>query len=212
MELADLKGARLTLKAVGLNDVHEYEVVGITPAPAPAANTGPKFALWNQRDSRWASVKLGNSQTVTIGTDGCVVCSIAGMLNITPIEANDRLKAAGAFAAGSAMLPIAAAQYEKAFGGKLKHVYQSQMFWRDVPAGEMQKLKDHTRNEQPAMVLVDSGRQDGLQTHYMLCDGGLANVPVVYDSWFNEVALATKRYGKAVGNSPIYRFDLFEVI
>ena len=206
MELSDLKGVRLVLRTI------DHETMEVVDA-LPAINTqGKSFTLWNQRDPRWASVKLGNSPTVTIGTDGCVVCSIAGMLNITPIEANYKLNAAGAFPSGSAMLSVANAPYEKAFGGRLKHTYQSPMFWRDVPAAEMQKLKDHTRKGQPAMVLVDSGRQDGLQTHYMLCDDFTALEPMVNDSWFNESAPVGKRYSKAVGNSPIYRFDLFEVV
>jgi hypothetical protein len=209
MELNDLKGVRLVLQAVGTDAVREYDILEASPRPAAPAR---EFTLWAQRDPRWRDVKLGNSSSVTIGSDGCILCSLAGMLGITPAEANESLKNAGAFAPGSAMLSVATSPYFKAFGGRLRHIYQSQMFWRDMPTAELVKLKLHIAKGQPALLLVDSARADGLQTHYMLCDAVAVDVPVVQDSWFYETAPVTKRYSKAAGNSPVYRFDLFEVV
>lgn len=52
--------------------------------------------LLSQRDQRWAKKKLGNSN-LTIGDYGCVITSLAMMLDTTPDKINEYLKKHGGF-------------------------------------------------------------------------------------------------------------------
>jgi hypothetical protein len=62
--------------------------------------------LLNQADTRWASVKLGNSSVATIKTDGCLLTSVCGVCNyygkeITPDFLNAQLKTKNGFVNGA---------------------------------------------------------------------------------------------------------------
>jgi hypothetical protein len=50
----------------------------------------------SQKDPRWKNIPLGNS-TLTIGTDGCLITSLASIADLNPILVNEALKTAGAF-------------------------------------------------------------------------------------------------------------------
>ena len=52
----------------------------------------------SQRDSRWASQKLGFSTTTTIGSHGCTITCTAMLASLTPDSVNNRLKAVGGYA------------------------------------------------------------------------------------------------------------------
>src|SRR3990167_8281017 len=60
---------------------------------------------YSQRDPRWKNVKLGFSKKLTIGSDGCVITSLANMLSIfgyseTPDSVNTKLKGVNGFIDG----------------------------------------------------------------------------------------------------------------
>lgn len=52
----------------------------------------------NQRDSRWANIKLGTSTDTTIGSHGCTITCLAMAAGINPNEVNERMMRAGAYA------------------------------------------------------------------------------------------------------------------
>ena len=51
----------------------------------------------NQRDSRWANIKLGTSDK-TIGSHGCTITCLASILGVTPDVVNSRLNEIGGYA------------------------------------------------------------------------------------------------------------------
>lgn len=51
----------------------------------------------NQRDPRWANIPVGSGEQ-TIGQIGCAISVIGNVLNKTPVEVNDALKAVSGFA------------------------------------------------------------------------------------------------------------------
>jgi hypothetical protein len=53
----------------------------------------------NQRDPRWANIKLGWG-LATIGTDGCTISAIGDILGVTPDVVNTKLKAVKGFSDG----------------------------------------------------------------------------------------------------------------
>ena len=64
--------------------------------------------MYSQRDPKWANNKLGTSNH-TIGQSGCVITSICNLLlkhgyEITPDEANERIKNAGGYANGNLII------------------------------------------------------------------------------------------------------------
>ena len=64
--------------------------------------------MYSQRDSKWSNNKLGTSNH-TIGQSGCVITSICNLLlkhgyEITPDEANERIKNAGGYANGNLII------------------------------------------------------------------------------------------------------------
>jgi len=50
----------------------------------------------SQRDKRWGSLKLGNSD-LTIASDGCLLTSLSFLANVTPDIANEKLKSVSGF-------------------------------------------------------------------------------------------------------------------
>lgn len=54
------------------------------------------MTIYNQRDSRWADVKLGFGAT-TIGSHGCTITCIGMLADLPPDEVNDRLKKVNGF-------------------------------------------------------------------------------------------------------------------
>jgi len=64
--------------------------------------------LYSQIDPRWSDVVLGESRTLTLGTHGCVVCSLAMLLNgigynVDPVKVNDDMRKARAFLPGTGL-------------------------------------------------------------------------------------------------------------
>ncbi len=61
------------------------------------------MTILNQRDPRWANLQLGTS-SVTIGSHGCLITSIASILNTTPDVVNERLKSVNGFKDGNLVI------------------------------------------------------------------------------------------------------------
>jgi hypothetical protein len=204
----EINGTTATTRYMRVKEIRPAETLPPpwTLPPPPISRTRFLFA---QRDPRWANERLGNG-TATIGSDGCVVCSIASMVGMPPPVVNEKLRAAGQF--NGSMLSVKGTDYARVFGGQIRHVEQSPLFTREMPGGDLDRLRRHLASGQPAIVMVDSQRQAGLQTHFMLADGwsDTSNAPMVLDSWYVERVPVTYRYGPTSGKA-LYRFDLFEV-
>lgn len=61
------------------------------PQPTPSAPQGPTITLMSQRDSRWRSMKLGTSKTLTIGSHGCALTCIGMLTGLTPDYLNKKV-------------------------------------------------------------------------------------------------------------------------
>lgn len=97
----------------------------------------------SQRDSRWASEKLGNSKTLTIGTDGCALVCLTMLLNYvgyaeTPPTVNANLKKTKAFQGALIYWPNVQKAYPKIKfvwrGGKYENArVASQIYLKNMP-------------------------------------------------------------------------------
>jgi hypothetical protein len=137
----------------------------------------------SQRDSRWASVKLGNG-TGTIGNFGCLLVIVTVAVNsrganITPLEANEKLKAVGGFAGDTKNLLVWSA-LSKAFP-QVKSNGIPETYNNDV-------AKEMLAKGFPVIVEVD-GAPIGAPSHWILLIGNSQMV----DPWTGKIE-ATSKY------------------
>ena len=186
-----------------------------------------RYPLYAQRDERWRNVPLGqrsyrdDGSVITIGTDGCVVCSLASASGIMPVDLNQRLLETRQFS--GANVTIRNIDYERVFLGQMRYCGSS--IWFDGPVTDhiMNWLRRHLNDGGCAILCLDA-RPDmkGMQYHYVLAVGVADDGEIVVnDSWYNVTDKLNqinrvwwKRIFRGIyGNTSadaIYRVDLFK--
>lgn len=173
------------------------------------------IAIYSQRDQRWASTKLGNSATVTIGTDGCLLSDFAMLADVTPAVMNEARKATGGFQAEprgayAANFDIAAACAR--IGAKdVRLVGSASPFPKPVPAANMTTLINHLRSGNCAILEVDGIPGGQLDTHFVIALGASVDGQIVIvDPWTGDLAPLCPRYGPTAAIA-IYGYWLYVV-
>ena len=132
---------------------------------------------YSQRDKRWSRVRLGFSTRHTLGSDGCIVTSIANMLSAlgykdTPDIVNEKLKKVGAFAGALLIWSRVPKAYPKLRFIKLTNYYNNAEVAYNVYIKRM-----------PVIVKVDGRKIGAPLGHWVLYVGSQKMV----DPWFGTV-------------------------
>jgi hypothetical protein len=118
-----------------------------------------------QNDPKWKNIKLGNQNTETIGSWGCLMTSLAMVANgygfdETPESINTKMKAAGGFQ-GALIIPAVLPSICPGL------VYKGYQPCEDSPA-PMTQIDDALDADKPVVVQVDWSPKAGLQTHWIV--------------------------------------------
>ena len=132
----------------------------------------------NQRDSKWANIKLGNG-TVTIGGYGCTITALACLLETTPIIINDKLKANGGFGGTTKNLVVWSA---------LSKAFPEIIDVERITSYDNEKVKQAIEKNGGCLVEVD-GTRIGASRHWVLYIGNQEMI----DPW-TGVIKATSYY------------------
>lgn len=152
----------------------------------------PNIAAIGQRDTKWASKKLGTS-TTTIGDAGCVlvsatiICRFYGK-DIWPDWLNEQMVKVGGYADGNLWL-----------WHKLTDIFpdirvHDLIDCYTVPA-PLDKIDQCLEQGHPVIVCVDFDPKPGIQTHFVVIFGKDERGYYIADPWHNDVALLHERYG-----------------
>ena len=150
-----------------------------------------------QNDEKWKDVKLGSSSE-TIGGWGCLLTSVAMMLNgighsETPVTVNEKLKRRNGFLNGSLLIPAV-----------LPHEWPNCSF-RGVQdcssyTAPLADIDAAVAAGKPVILQVDWDKKAGVQTHFVLVKERRGNDYVIYDPYKysgdgpNKEVLLTSRY------------------
>lgn len=154
----------------------------------------------DQRDKRWASKMLGNSDS-TIGAYGCLVSSFAMLAGMFPPEMNSRMIAAGAFQTGGC--PACASTFDiQKFIPAAPPIYDTTLryAYAPFPAAASARLVRHLKAGNPAILEVDiNPNNNSHDMHFVLAvsafgHGDTANI-VVNDPWHGDQSTLVPRYG-----------------
>jgi hypothetical protein len=147
----------------------------------------------SQRDSRWASKKLGTS-SVTIGGYGCVLTCLTMLCNyykhpLTPDQLNEMLINVNGFSNGNLMKWEVLTQ----LFSDIK--WEGRVDCPDVPA-PLNTIDEYLDKRMPVVVCVDFDPKEGLQQHFVLVIGKDNNDYFVNDPWTGETYYFSAKYGK----------------
>jgi hypothetical protein len=139
----------------------------------------------SQRDSRWKDEQLGFDSSITIGTDGCALTSLAMLVNgygfsETPSTVNQKLKAMGSGGGFIGGLVIWGS-LTRAFP---KIVYQNIIQWNNPPA-VLGSVDASINAGQPVVVELDRSPSPGLQNHWVVLYAKQGNDYLMLDPWPN---------------------------
>lgn len=173
-----------------LGVIKEGEPIPSLPGDIPVLNIP---ALW-QRDPRWASVKLGTSNT-TIAGYGCLLTDITMYTNFllgtnyTPAEMNEIIKKVGGFVSGN--LFRFAALWE-AFPDKIG----SDKFIRcDLVPAPLSEIDAILKDRRP--VIVETRMSNHTQEHWALIIGKQNGKYVANDPWTGKRIDFENTFGEA---------------
>jgi hypothetical protein len=166
----------------------------------------------SQMDPQWKNKLLGNDTTSTIGSYGCLLTSLAMVINglgasETPATLNDKMKNAGGFQ-GALLIP---GILSSAVPG-----YNSDRFekYPNAPAS-LADIDASLAAGDPIIVEVDYSPAAGLQTHWILLLGKSGNDYLIQDPWpypcDTQPVLLTKRFGFAGAPQNIIKAALWIV-
>ena len=154
----------------------------------------------DQRDKRWASKMLGNSDS-TIGAYGCLLSCFSMLAGVLPPEMNSRMIAAGAFQVGDC--PACANTFDiKKFMPAAPPIYDyTQRYpFSPFPAPASTRLVAWLKAGGAAVVEVDINPNNNTHDmHFVLAvsafgHGDTANI-VVNDPWTADQSTIAPRYG-----------------
>jgi hypothetical protein len=137
----------------------------------------------SQQDPQWKNEQLGFDSTITIGTDGCALTSLAMLVNgfgfnETPSTLNKKLKDMGP---GTGFLGglIVWGALTQAFP---KIVYQRIILCQDQPA-PLGDIDASLNAGQPIVVQLDRSPSPGLQSHWVILYGKQGNDYLMLDPY-----------------------------
>lgn len=149
-----------------------------------------------QKDSRWASKRLGTSD-VTVGKYGCLLVCHTMFLNylghdVTPDTLNVIYKEKGVFDQGNLINFWAAANV---FGNFDAGEYYQCL---DTPC-DLSKIDDMLAKKLPIIAMVDFSPDVGVQTHFVLIIGKAEDgAYFINDPWTGETYYFHAKYGDPV--------------
>lgn len=146
------------------------------------------IAPLSQRDPRWASDKLGNSN-LTIGSHGCLVTCLAMAVGVTPAEFNRRLREVGGFTGALVywkMVEVAYPQLD----------YYKFIDCRYVPA-PLNEIDAMLALGVPVEVQVDFEPETAaVEQHWILIIGKAGDDYIANDPWTGERISFCEKYGE----------------
>lgn len=146
------------------------------------------IAPLSQRDPRWASDKLGNSN-LTIGSHGCLVTCLAMAVGVTPAEFNRRLREVGGFTGALVywkMVEVAYPQLD----------YYKFIDCRYVPA-PLNEIDAMLALGIPVEVEVDFNPDTAfVDQHWILLIGKSGDDYIANDPWTGERISFRAKYGE----------------
>lgn len=146
------------------------------------------IAPLSQRDPRWASDKLGNSN-LTIGSHGCLVTCLAMAVGVTPAEFNRRLREVGGFTGALVywkMVEVAYPQLD----------YYKFIDCRYVPA-PLNEIDSMLALGVPVEVEVDFNPDTAfVDQHWILIIGKAGDDYIANDPWTGERISFREKYGE----------------
>lgn len=144
-----------------------------------------------QRDSRWASQRLGTVNATTIGSDGCVITSASMMYSYygkatTPDQLDNFLTDNKLYASGNLWVPVNCSKWLNTV------VYQKTVYCETTPA-PLSGIKEHLDNKKPLFVW---GINQGVR-HCVLAIGYEGDKIIVNDPWSNIQGTIESIWGQA---------------
>lgn len=137
-----------------------------------------------QRDARWKDIKLGNSTTRTIGTDGCLLVCHTMMLNyyghsFNPATLNTVYKEGGAFS-GALLIFHKPAEI-------ISDLTADEMYNCPTTPCDTSKIDKYLNEKKPVIAWVDNVGNDNAPDHFVLIIGKDENNKyLVNDPWTGE--------------------------
>lgn len=172
------------------------------PSPVPVPPADPEelpeteLAKLSQRDPRWASVLLGFSTTLTIGSDGCALtcATIIGRkadTALTPSILNTKMKAVNGFFGANIdweKLPLAVPGMN--YGGPVH--------WVDIPA-DISAIRTEINLNGATVLLIDFYPGGELNTHFVVAYYvGETDIAII-DPWTGTACWLLDKYGDQIG-------------
>lgn len=144
---------------------------------------------FSQRDSRWASLTLGNVKSTTIGSHGCVITAMAMLCTyynhpLTPDKLNDFLNQNNLYYDGNLFV-----------NGSISRLFSDVkfdkvIFCEDVPA-PVDEIKRYLDQGMPMVVaLINQGIR-----HYILVVGYQGSKIFANDPWQGDTVAINDRWG-----------------
>lgn len=150
--------------------------------------------LWNQRDPRWANLKMGDSG-ITLGEQGCLVSDTASCLSkilgrlITPLEYGIWLNNFNGYLRPTNRMYW---QMPKYLYGVPLEIYKSFVYgtgWQDTVRAQLAKGL-------PVMGRVDMLPGAGYQQHWVTFRGEVNGTFWIHDPWYGITSALGARYDK----------------
>lgn len=160
------------------------------------------IAPLGQRDSRWASQRLGTVNGTTIGSDGCVITSHS--MNLTfhgkaylPNQLDDFLTDNNLYYMGNLWVPSRASQIWN------QYKYIKTVYCEETPAPINEIIAAIDRSQPPTLWVINGGVR-----HNVLAVGYDGNQIIVNDPWMGDQIRMDRRWGNSA--SVILSVDFYE--
>lgn len=136
------------------------------------------FKNYPQTAKPWELHHVGQSAE-TMGAEGCIVCSAATIASyamgkdVDPDAINAEFIRAGAFVGKTAFLRGVQYMFDGAFDGRIKHVDQSAWYRNEVPANDLEGLRNFLRADEShfAILCLSLPYGAGRNWHYVCAWG-----------------------------------------
>lgn len=182
------------------------------------------YAVYSQRDPRWARKQIGLSigrSVETIGSAGCLITSLAMLVSgtrpdVTPDAMERALCKSGKIGRRGCAACLNTFDVSDLWP-EVKLTYVSKRWPGPVPVADLDRLIAHLRSDQPALIEVDIDLRTGpLNQHFVLAPGA-ASLPlagvgtlIVHDPWWGDIADIVPRYGRDLARA-VWRYVLYSV-
>ena len=151
--------------------------------------------ILGQRDSRWASQRLGTVDGTTIGGEGCLItcCCMVALYygkDMTPDKFDNWLTDNGGYVQGNLYNSDALTWYY----GDIKH--DSTVMCQSTPA-PLDRIDESLKNGFPVIIGVNFNQTGNDPTHFVVIVGRMDDgTYIINDPWFQDQVFLTARYGK----------------